>query len=361
LLHDADILFARSGATAGKTFIYEREIGPAIFAGYCIRFRFDSSRVLPWFVYFCTKTEHYAEWVRSTQRPAGQPNINKEEFKAFTIPVPSRDKQRALVGEVQAAREARNEKLRRADALLASLDNYLLDILGLTPVSPDERAIFAVKLGQIKGKRIDPPAYRPFFARDKPPKTPLCPLAEIAAIDPHQVKRVSVETLVPYVGLPECDLTEVREVALRPYREVKGRSIVKPGDILFARIEPSVFNKKYVLVEDLKGHDYAYTSTEFYVVKPREVVNLYYLYGMFFCSFVFAQTKGKTTGSSGRRRLDPEMFAALQIPVPEKHVQEQIAAEVRRRREEARRLRTEAEVDWAAAKRRFEEQLLGDS
>ncbi len=95
-------------------------------------------------------------------------------------------------------------------------------------------------------------------------------------------------------------------------------------------------------------------------MKPRESVNLHYLYAMFLCSFVFAQTKGKTTGSSGRRRLDPEMFASLQIPVPEMSVQKQIAAEVRRRREHARRLRLEAEADWAAAKRRFEAQLLSN-
>ena len=49
LLDDQDILFARSGATAGKTFIYSKEIGTSIFAGYCIRFKFDSKKVLPQF------------------------------------------------------------------------------------------------------------------------------------------------------------------------------------------------------------------------------------------------------------------------------------------------------------------------
>jgi len=40
-------------------------------------------------------------------------------------------------------------------------------------------------------------------------------------------------------------------------------------------------------------------------------------------------------------------------------VQQQIAAEVRARRERVRRLRGAADADWQAAKRRFEEQLLG--
>ena len=54
----------------------------AVFAGYCIRFRFNA-QVLPEFVYGFTKTDAYASWVAAIQRPAGQPNINKEEFKSL--------------------------------------------------------------------------------------------------------------------------------------------------------------------------------------------------------------------------------------------------------------------------------------
>ncbi len=59
-----------------------------------------------------------------------------------------------------------------------------------------------------------------------------------------------------------------------------------------------------------------------------------------------------------RIALDYGVISTLEIPVPPKKVQQQIAAEVRHRREETRRLRAEAEADWIAATRRFEEQLL---
>ena len=58
-------------------------------------------------------------------------------------------------------------------------------------------------------------------------------------------------------------------------------------------------------------------------------------------------------------RLTNEDVINLAIPIPKPAVQESIASEVRRRREEARRLRSEAENEWQAAKRWFEEQLLG--
>lgn len=56
--------------------------------------------------------------------------------------------------------------------------------------------------------------------------------------------------------------------------------------------------------------------------------------------------------------ITEDELANIIVPVPALNVQEQMAAEVRDRREQARRLRAEAEADWAAAKIRFEDQLL---
>jgi len=52
--------------------------------------------------------------------------------------------------------------------------------------------------------------------------------------------------LVLYAGLSETDehSKSVVEVILRPYKEVKDRNIIYPNDLLFAKIKPSVFNKK---------------------------------------------------------------------------------------------------------------------
>ena len=81
-LAEDDLLFARTGATVGKTYLHEDTGEPAIFAGYCIRFQFDTLKVSPKFVYWWTKTAAYSRWVQTIQRPSGQPNINKEEFKS---------------------------------------------------------------------------------------------------------------------------------------------------------------------------------------------------------------------------------------------------------------------------------------
>lgn len=151
-------------------------------------------------------------------------------------------------------------------------------------------------------------------------------LKEIAIVNPTRPRpKFESNEIVPYVGLPETDehSKSIVEVAMRPYKEVAGRNVIYPNELLFARIEPSVFNKKYILTEDLKGHQFAFTSTEFYVVKGKNVSNKF-LMAAFHSDYVFNQIEGKTTGSTGRRRLDPEVFENLIIPIPEIEKQKKI-------------------------------------
>src|SRR5207248_483019 len=114
--------------------------------------------------YYSTKTSRYQNWVKSIQRPSGQPNINKEEFKSFTIPLPPLEVQRTLVEEIEAARDKRRRNLAQADGLLHSLDVRLLAQLGLEPPPVDDRKAFTVRLGNLR-KRFDVHANHPRFVK----------------------------------------------------------------------------------------------------------------------------------------------------------------------------------------------------
>lgn len=357
-----DLLFNRTNSKelVGKCEAFNED-GDWVFASYLIRVRVDTGRVLPQFVSaFLNCSAGRIQIDQVSRQIAGMTNVNAEELRLLEVPLPPLEVQRRLVAELDVARAERDRALAEAEKLTVTFDAYLLNELGLALPDENTQKTFAVRLGAIRGGRIDPPAYQPILARGVTPRVPVKALSVLAVVNNHNVEKPEdAKALVPYVGLPECDQTEVREVVMRPYSEVKGRSVVKPGDILFARIEPSIFNKKYVLVEDLKGHDHAYTSTEFYVVSHRPGISVQeYLYAMFFCSFVYSQSKGMTTGSSGRRRLDLEQFRSLKIPVPDLRIQQIIADEAIRRRQEARYLRVHAETVWREARERFEQQLL---
>jgi len=183
-------------------------------------------------------------------------------------------------------------------------------------------------------------------------------LKEIAFVNPTREKpKFNDDDLVPYVGLPQTDehSKSIIEVVLRPYKEVKGRSIIYPNELLFARIEPSVFNKKYILTKDLNGYDFAFTSTEFYVVKGIDVDNEYLL-ANFLSDYVYKQVEGKTTGSTGRRRLDTEVFADLIFPFPEIELRKKVSEIITQYF--AQKQKNEAEADKLLSS--IDDYLLGE-
>jgi len=83
-----DLLFARSGNTVGKTYLYQSKDGLCAYAGYLIRFKPDLEQVLPWYLFSLTQTDYYRGWVEARKRVAGQPNINGKEYASLRVPCP---------------------------------------------------------------------------------------------------------------------------------------------------------------------------------------------------------------------------------------------------------------------------------
>lgn len=365
-LHEGELLFNRTNSKelVGKCEPFA-EAGDWVFASYLIRVRLDPQRAIPGFISaFLNSPAGRIQIDQVSRQVAGMSNVNAEELRKLLIPLPELVEQRQFLDELDIARKKRDQALAAGTELETSLDSFLMQRLGLEMPSEQSRRAFAISLGNLRKSRIDPPAYQPLLSRSTTPTVAIKQLSDCVVINGNVVPKPAYnDTLVPYIGLPECSQTSIRKVVMRPYSEVKGRAIVKPGDVLFARIEPSIFNKKYVLAEDLLGYEYAYTSTEFYVVTAIPGISVSeYVHAMFFSSFVFVQSRGMTAGSSGRRRLDPSQFKAIKFPLPTIALQREIADEALRRRNKAKVLRAHAESLWLEARDRFEQRLLqGDS
>ena len=96
-LKDGDILFARTGATVGKTLIYLNEYGECLYAGYLIRYRIKHGIVLPKYVFHFTHSNQYNMWVKSNLVEGAQPNINAQKYNSLGIPIPSLEEQSRIV------------------------------------------------------------------------------------------------------------------------------------------------------------------------------------------------------------------------------------------------------------------------
>lgn len=87
-LNEGDILFARTGATVGKTFRYKKDYGECLFAGYLIRFIPRAELINPDFLFVFTKTNFYKTWINSKQNIVAQPNINAKQYGDLEIILP---------------------------------------------------------------------------------------------------------------------------------------------------------------------------------------------------------------------------------------------------------------------------------
>ena len=97
LLEEGDILFARTGATVGKTLMYKEAFGKCLFAGYLIRYRLKKDIILPKFLFYITHSENYYKWVLENQKAAAQPNISAKLYNEYLVLYPPLSEQQSIV------------------------------------------------------------------------------------------------------------------------------------------------------------------------------------------------------------------------------------------------------------------------
>ena len=93
-LIEGDIVFARTGASTGKTYIYDKNDGNLYFAGFLIKFHINNA--YPRFIFYNTQKEAYLNWVSVMSVRSGQPGINSNEYKKLPINLPSFDEQKKI-------------------------------------------------------------------------------------------------------------------------------------------------------------------------------------------------------------------------------------------------------------------------
>ena len=90
-----DILFARTGASVGKTYIYKDSDGLVYYAGFLIRGRVKDEFV-PEFVFQNTLTDDYEKFIRITSQRSGQPGVNAQEYAGYEISMPTYKEQKKI-------------------------------------------------------------------------------------------------------------------------------------------------------------------------------------------------------------------------------------------------------------------------
>ena len=124
LLTEGDVLFARSGATVGKTFIFKDYDGLACFAGYLIKAECDKNKLLPDFLYYFTKSLSYSEWKDLIFTQATIQNIGADKYQYLNVPVPSVEEQNKIVEFIKILEEATNNAKSNINSQIETLQSY---------------------------------------------------------------------------------------------------------------------------------------------------------------------------------------------------------------------------------------------
>lgn len=87
-----DILFTRTGASTGKTYLYNEDDGVLYFAGFLIRAKVTKENNSK-FIFLQTLTEKYNKWVKIMSMRSGQPGINSQEYSSYDFYAPGKTEQ----------------------------------------------------------------------------------------------------------------------------------------------------------------------------------------------------------------------------------------------------------------------------
>ena len=112
-LDKGDLLFARTGATVGKSFLIQTEIPESVFASYLIRVRVTKAIESRYLYYFFQSSDYWRQ-ISDSSSGIGQPNVNGKKLAAIKLPIAPLPEQRRIVARIE-------ELFSRLDAGVAAL------------------------------------------------------------------------------------------------------------------------------------------------------------------------------------------------------------------------------------------------
>ena len=117
LLHEGDIVFARTGNSTGRNYYYDPRDGEYAYAGFLIKFSLDPRKINPRYMKYYAQSKQYWDWVSSFNTGSTRGNINAKTYASMPIDLLSRQIQDGIV----AICDAIDDKIR----INRQLNDYL--------------------------------------------------------------------------------------------------------------------------------------------------------------------------------------------------------------------------------------------
>lgn len=363
ILNDGDILFARSGATVGKTYLHKTKPYMCFYAGYLIRFVVNTSLILPEYLFAYTQLPIYKKWIAAIQRLSAQPNINAEEYQSLEIPLPNLDIQHYICNIIKNGYLTKQKKEAEAQKLLDSIDGYILNELGITMPKSDlnlKERIFFCNFKQATGGRLDPK----FNNQWQKLKSLQCnyPKVTLADVVFNSGQYGANETAIDYkegdtryIRITDIDdLGCLKENNKVTCKNIEQNYMLHKNDLLFAR--SGSVGKCYIHKRISEPAIFAGYLIRFII--NAAIINPNYLFYYCNCS-LYKYWVDTIQRPAVQANINSEEFRQIIIPLPPMAKQQEIADHITALRHQAAQLQQEGKEALEKAKQEVEQMILG--
>jgi type I restriction enzyme S subunit len=232
------------------------------------------------------------------------PSLNLSVIKSFSVPLPPLPEQRKIaeiLSTVDKAIQKVDEVIQRTEKLKRGLMQELLT-KGI-----GHKEFKNTEIGRI------PKQWKVVRLGDEG-------IAEIRSN--RVISGFEKVAFIPMELIPDSCIFANYE--LRPMDEVKSFTYCERGDLLLAKITPSLENGKQGIVPDDVPNGFALATTEVFPIVPKGVDKLYLFYLLKFSKFR-NKIIASMIGTTGRQRASKESVEKLKIPLPPLPEQRKIA------------------------------------
>lgn len=295
LLEKGDIVIARTGNSTGENYIFDSDV-KAVFASYLIRFRVDSTKANPSFVWLQMRTPEWWSFVESVKSGSAQAGANAKVLGLFELELPEREIQDSIVEIAFNLINKENTNLlinqtleQMSQTLFKSwfvdfdpvIDNAL-DAGNPIPEALQSRAELRQKVRNSAYFKPLPADIRALFpAEFEEAESGSVPMGwkegsipDIAFINPTSWGTKNQPNYVNYVDLSNAKDGIISSIDKISFKEApsRARRILKKDDLIFGLVRPANRSFAYVHIDGLTG------STGFAVIRAKNTIYKNFIY-----------------------------------------------------------------------------------
>lgn len=158
---------------------------------------------------------------------------------------------------------------------------------------------------------------------------PTSPLETIAAINPRPSRPEADESVsfVPMSAVDDVTGSIVGAEEVSAQQISSGYKQFRRGDVIFARITPSMQNGKTAVFDDPR-HRFGFGSTEFHVLRPADGIPAAWIHAVLRTRRLRELAAERFTGTAGQQRVPADFLRSVKVPIPD-HIEPVLVAVAR--------------------------------